>query len=113
MKNASNGINRLTSDQASLLYEELAKCFWPKGMKESFSRVSSLMINVAYVVCMLNVKSIYNNIIFNFKMFGYSMDVLFPEAVTMIIMTEYKVDRDQVFTVHIQLYVRNMMVQGH
>ena len=27
------------------------------------------------------------------------MDVLFPEAVTMIIMTEYKVDRDQVFIV--------------
>ena len=24
------------------------------------------------------------------------MDVLFPEAVTMIIMTEYKVDRDQI-----------------
>ena len=49
-----------------------------------------------------------NTIILNFKMFEYSM---FPEAVTMI-MTEYKVDRDQVFIVHIQLYVRKMMVQG-
>ena len=59
---------------------------------------------------MLNIKSIYN--ILNFKMFGYSIDMLFPEAITMIIMTEYKVHRDQVFIVHIQLYVRKMMVQG-
>ena len=39
------------------------------------------------------------------------MNVLFPEAVTMI-MTEYKVDRDWVFIVHIHMYVHNMMVQG-
>ena len=44
-------------------------------------------------------------------MLRYSMDALFPEAVT-IIMTENKVDTDQVFIVHIQLYVRKMMVQG-
>ena len=101
MKNASNGINCHTSDQASILYEDLAKYFCPKGMKESFSQVSSRMVHVER-----------KSIILNFKMFGYSMDVLFPEAITMIIMTEYKVDRDQVFTVHIQLYVRKMMVQG-
>ena len=34
-------------------------------------------------------------IILLLKMFGYSMDMLFPEAVNII--TEYEVDRDQVF----------------
>lgn len=40
---ASNAISCLTSDQATLLYEELAKYFCPKGMKLSFSLVSLLV----------------------------------------------------------------------